>query len=385
MRIIVAIFFTLLSTSLCWAQSSSETTNSEMTEEERGLPVDVSAPTPVNPIKKRDKDEFVIAPIPFLNPSQGWGLALVGQYIFTMEDDSSPPSIVAGGAFYTEKHSYGGVLGYLGKLRNDHWRLGLLTGKATIFYNFYGIGYDENKKNFAIPIEQNISFVGLQVLYRVAERVFTGIQFLGAGLKTSISTSDPQYESAAAELSTESKFFAPIIKIQRDARNDTFYPTDGSLSNISAEFHQESWGDIDTYQIYKLDWNQYLKVADFDVLAYRVMTRLTYGNVPFYDLSSFGMQSDLRGFESGKYRDKMMWAGQGEWRHRFTDRWGSVAFAGLGEVAPSFSEFKYSKVLTSGGLGARFRIADKNPVDFRFDVAYGDKNVSYYFSVGQAF
>jgi len=143
----------------------------------------------------------------------------------------------AGGAFYTEKHSYGGALGYLGKLRNDTWRVGLLGGSATIFYNFYGIGYDENKQGLAIPIKQSVDFFGIQLLYRVAERVFAGFEILGANLKTAISSSDPQYEAASEALSTQNKFAAPNLKIQRDARDDTFYPTDGSLSEITAEFH----------------------------------------------------------------------------------------------------------------------------------------------------
>jgi Outer membrane protein len=360
-------------------------TDQSLMSDERSSEVSITQPTAIN-IKKPvlDKNEFVLAPVPFLNPSQGWGLALVGQYIFTLDDDSSPPSVVAGGAFYTEKHSYGGALGYLGKIHNDQWRIGLVTGKATMFYNFYGIGYNQNKADISIPLKQEVSFVGLRLMKQLGRRIFLGIEFIGAEIKSAIDSDDDPL-GVADEISMENNFVAPHLKLERDTQDDSFYPTDGSLFSVEAEFHSEKFHDQSTYQAYKSAWNHYIGVADFDVLAYRVMTRWSFGEVPFYSLSMFGQMGDLRGYETGKYRDKNMWAGQIEWRHRFTDRWGTVVFGGVGQLAPSLQEFSGAPWLSSGGLGLRMRIAKKNPLDFRFDTAYGDQKISYYFSVGQAF
>ncbi|AFY03177.1 BamA/TamA family outer membrane protein [Bdellovibrio bacteriovorus] len=358
--------------------------SSDLLDDEKALPVNAAQPTPFTAIHKKDKNEFVIAPIPFLNPSQGWGLALVGQYIFTLKDDESPPSIVGGGAFYTEKHSYGGGLAYSGKLANDQWRVGLAVGKATVFYDFYGIGYDQNKEDISIPLKQQVEFAGLRLMKQVTNKLFLGLELIGAEITTNIET-----ESIPGNLTNEivakTDFVAPNLKAERDTRNDSFYPTQGSLFDLQAEFHSEELHDNTTYQTYKISWNQYLDLAPFSVLAYRLMARFAYGDVPFYSLSMFGQGGDLRGYETGKYRDKMMWAAQTEYRYRFTDRWGGVAFAGAGQLAPKVSEFDGAAFLGSGGLGLRFRLAQKNPVDFRFDTAYGDQKISYYFSVGQSF
>jgi outer membrane translocation and assembly module TamA len=108
------------------------------------------------------------------------------------------------------------------------------------------------------------------------------------------------------------------------------------------------------------------------------------GDVPFYDMAMFGMGPDLRGFKAGKYRDKILWDAQGEYRHRFTDHWGAVAFAGLGDVLGKMSELTLKNVLWSGGVGARYRLGKDNPVDFSVDVAHGD-DWAWYFSVNQAF
>lgn len=335
-------------------------------------------------VKSLDKNEFVIAPIPFLNPSQGWGLALVGQYIFKTENDNSPPSIVGGGAFYTEKHSFGGALAYSGKLANDDWRVGLAVGKVTLFYDFYGIGYDQNNAGISVPVKQDISFTGVRLMKHITEKIFLGLELVGAEITAALPDGSlPAGYDSDVELKND--FVSPNLKIERDSRDDSFYPTTGSLFDLSAAFHSPELHDATTYQVYKLSYNHYFSIADMTVFAFRVMTNITNGTVPFYSLSMFGAGGDLRGYETGKYRDKMMWATQGELRHRFTDRWGAVAFAGAGQVARTFPDFQGSPYLCSGGLGLRFRIAKKNPVDFRFDTAYGDEKISYYFSVGQAF
>ena len=48
------------------------------------------------------------------------------------------------------------------------------------------------------------------------------------------------------------------------------------------------------------------------------------------------------------------------------------------------SDLKLTDLLWSGGVGGRYRLGAKNPIDFRVDVAYGDE-WAWYFSVNQAF
>ena len=57
------------------------------------------------------------------------------------------------------------------------------------------------------------------------------------------------------------------------------------------------------------------------------------GDAPFFLLSTFGGQTDLRGYPSGRYRDRMMYALQAEYRWQFNDWWVFSGFAGVGEVA----------------------------------------------------
>src|SRR6478735_7317125 len=74
--------------------------------------------------KTEDGNEWVVAPIPTLNPSQGFGVQVISQYVFKSPTQAAdtPASIVAVGGFYTEEKSWGAFGGYLGHWQDDKWR-----------------------------------------------------------------------------------------------------------------------------------------------------------------------------------------------------------------------------------------------------------------------
>ncbi len=121
-----------------------------------------------------------------------------------------------------------------------------------------------------------------------------------------------------------------------------------------------------------------------DVLALRGYFRTTGGSAPFFILSTFGGGSDLRGYPSGRYRDKAMYSVQGEYRWAMNDKWIFTGFAGFGEVAPDFGSFG-GDYLPAAGVGARFVVSQKHRVSLSFDIAQGKDGTEYYFGVGEAF
>ena len=109
------------------------------------------------------------------------------------------------------------------------------------------------------------------------------------------------------------------------------------------------------------------------------------GDVPFYSLPTIGKGPDLRGYEYGQFQDKTLLAVQAEYRLELTKRFGVVAFAGVGEVAPELSDYSFDDLLPSVGAGLRYVLAEKNHVALRLDFAWGDEGFAYYFTVGEAF
>ena len=142
-------------------------------------------------------------------------------------------------------------------------------------------------------------------------------------------------------------------------------------------------GDFDT-EVFKLSANHYLPVRDTDVLATRFVIRATGQDAPFFIQSTFGGSTDLRGYPGGRYRDRMMYALQTEYRWQVNDKWVLTGFAGFGDVASSLSEFD-SDFLPAAGVGARRVISQKHRVSLSVDVAAGEDGTEYYFGIGEAF
>ena len=94
---------------------------------------------------------------------------------------------------------------------------------------------------------------------------------------------------------------------------------------------------------------------------------------------------DSRGYEPGRYRDKVHVAGEVELRQEIWGRIGGAAFAGLGQVASSVDELDGDRLLWSAGFGLRFRLTEENPLNYRTDAAWGRDGFEFYFSISEAF
>jgi hypothetical protein len=77
-------------------------------------------------------------------------------------------------------------------------------------------------------------------------------------------------------------------------------------------------------------------------------------DAPVWEYCLYGVNSDLRGYAGGQYRDKTMFTAQAEFRIPIVDRFGAVAFGGVGAVAPSFSAVAMNQLLPAGGVGERY-------------------------------
>lgn len=328
-----------------------------------------------------DGNEWVVAPIPTLNPSQGFGLQVIGQYVFKSPAQSAdtPASIVAVGGFYTEEESWGLFGGYLGHWQDDKWRPMAGGGYADVNYDFYGVGNVQADHDLSARIQQDATFGLVQMMRRITPGLYAGLR-VAASQTTVMSDGINAPPVVLPPLSLDITGYSAAFVAQFDTRDNQFFPKEGQYANFSATIHE---GDF-SYQTYVASWNGYYSLGDRSVLAARVYLRSTGGDAPFYALSQFGMHNDLRGYKSGKYRDNDMFATQVEFRRQLTPRWGFVVFAGAGEVMSSFDELNADDLLSSAGAGLRFRVAKSHPINLRLDWAYGDES-AWYLGVNEAF
>jgi len=331
-------------------------------------------------------DDLVIAPVPGRSPQVGWSLALGGGYFLDSKDpeSDSPPSVLGGFGWYAENGSYAYGLGGNLHLLNDDLRIKFGAGYMDVRYRFYGIGSEQNDRDIYLDLLQEAPLYFASASYRVWRDLYLGIGYMAGTVDTRprIVFDPPPFVDIDPVLSLDVGAF--IIPLQWDTRDHEQFPRNGWLMTARSTLYRKSAGsDFDAESI-SFSANHYMPVRERDVLAFRGYFRTTSGDAPFFILSTFGGKTDLRGYPSGRYRDKAMYSLQAEYRWQATDRWVFTGFAGFGEVAPDFGGFG-GDYLPAAGVGARFVLSEKHRVSLSFDIAQGKDGTEYYIGVGEAF
>ena len=173
--------------------------------------------------------------------------------------------------------------------------------------------------------------------------------------------------------------------LEYDSRSDSFYPRAGSQFRFQASFHGKAVGGRRVYETYNTFYNKYFSITPRQVLAVHASGCQAVGSVPFYDLCFFGQSKDVRGYEVGRYIDRVMIAGQAEYRVELRGRLGATAFFGAGEVARKWPNLRVDAMKPGGGVGLRFRLTKENHINLRVDYGWGIGSRGLYLGVGEAF
>jgi hypothetical protein len=341
---------------------------------------------PKDPDKKA---EIVVVPIPSLNPTTGWGLAVPLMVIYKPESQSpdSPPWTTGIAGSYSENGTWAAAAFHKMNLKNDTWRMLMAAGFANVNYDFYGVGSEAGDSNQSIPINQEVTGALVEVLRETFTDWYVGLRLLHGRTDVRLDTSNPQLPPGSPplpEIVLSATLAAAGLRVQYDSRDNQFYPTHGSLFDIKLDHFDDALGSDFNYTATSLTYNRYLGLGDRQVLALRGITTFSSGDAPFFALARIG-GTDLRGYISGQYMDRMMFAVQGEYRRGLTERFGVVAFAGVGEVASDFNELNSHDLLPSIGAGIRYRLSKQHPINFRVDVSRGKDDTAIYVGVGEAF
>ena len=339
---------------------------------------------PANPLKR---GEFVVAPMPMVNPTLENGLAFVTGYLYRIDplDAVTAPSASAVAGFKTSNGSWGaGVLQSL-HLWHDRFRLLGVAAYADVNYKFFGIGGSAGAAGTSIELNQTGPAGAIEGLIRVAPNWYIGAryQMLRMTVTTdAIAIADgPTLPAQDANLRTAA--LGP--RLHYDSRDNPFYPRRGMQIQGVVSFYGEAVGGHRTYQAYQGWINRYAAVGARHVFAWHAGACGVDGSVPFYDLCMLGKSQDLRGYTVGQYRDRAMIAAQAEWRSELWWRFGGTVFAGGGEVVPDFGALNWNDALPGGGVGLRFTVAKRNHVNLRADYAWGKGSSAFYVSVLEAF
>lgn len=386
----------LLASGLAYAQSGDavdreqalELPGAEMDTSAAGEALDLMdvelAGNPLQSLVNGWPEDLVIAPVPGYSPQLGWNLTVGGGYFIDNSDAASanPPSVVGGFAMGAENGSYAYGAGTKLHLLDDDLRIQAGAAYVDIRYRFYGIGNEQGDSGIGVDLLQDGPMYFASASWRVWKKLYVGLGYLSGDVDTRLRFTLPDSLDIDPTLSID--IGAITIPVQIDSRDHEQFPRDGWLITARGTLYRESAGSDFDAETAKFSANHYLPMRDQDVLASRIVFRSSSGDAPFFLLSSFGGSTDLRGYPAGRYRDRMMYALQSEYRWQVSDRWILTGFAGFGEVANSFADMG-DNFLPAAGIGARFVLSEKHRVSLATDIAVGNDGAEFYFGVGEAF
>jgi hypothetical protein len=371
---------------LCHAQAPDEKAAAASGAEQQAAPKTPPG-QPGQTAADEKRGELAVAPIPVVDPTIGNGLAVGVLYTLRLqkEDTVSPPSTFGAGGMHTSNGTWGILGGGQFYLKQDRFRIVAVAGTANVHLNYYGIGNEAGGQGKSVAITQSGSGFMVGGLVRTFERWFVGSRYYYFKLNTGLDNKDTEAPEPIREVQIKMPVAALGLHVQRDTRKSQFYPRTGSVFDTKLDFSSKSVGALFTYQDYGVSFEQFFKLGERQVLAYRVKACAVNGHAPFFAVCSLGNSADMRGYPVGRYRDRRMLVGQVEYRHEIWWRFGAVAFVGAGEVASTFADFNFSNARPGGGAGMRFAVAPKNHINIRVDYGVGQGSHAWYVGVGEAF
>lgn len=333
----------------------------------REVPVD-------NELGFRD-GSFVAAPIPFSNPLIGAGLALGLGYLFKTTPDTKTSVIGVGGLKSDNGSQVTGVMFNLA-LDDNRWQVNSFFGKGDIKYDLY------LPLSVRVPLRQEGTMGRLSGAYGVTPDLSFGIatQYLDTTVTQQIGSLPPEI---APDLGLE--LLEVGLTADWDKSNDSDYPTKGFRITAEATNGQDLSGTRNYYRGHA-NVDYYRGFGDNSVLALRGSTCAAVEDTPFFYKCALGGSDNFRGFNQTEFLSEASLSFQAEFRQRFTRRLGGVAFVGTGWTGDDFGSLTENGSRSAGGVGLRFRLSRKFPVDFSVDYSYNDQDEGLlYIYVGQRF
>ncbi len=332
------------------------------------------------------KADLLIVPIPQVSPALGTGVTLGGA-LFYNPNGSKEPWTTGGAVMATSNGSWAVGAGHKMAWQKDKFKLTAFAGYGDVNVRFYGIGpaAGANRRSVDINDKGIVAFIDPQV--RLAPNFYVGVRALYLDLKVSLRREQedpPDVELPARELDSKLVQMGPVAVY--DSRDNSLYPRSGVYAQASWLIGVPGLGSDFSNDRVTLFANVYQPIGDKTVFAARASACAASRGSPFYDICLYGASSDLRGYETGRYRDRASWATQAEIRHRLgSGRFGVAAFAGVGGIAPNWGAIGESKVLPAVGAGLRWQASKETPINLRIDFAVGKDSNALYVSVGEAF
>ncbi|RYD69558.1 MAG: hypothetical protein EOP53_26975, partial [Sphingobacteriales bacterium] len=258
---------------------------------------------------------------------------------------------------------------------------------------FFGVG-NNTKKEDAETYSHQLLKLNTKYQKRWYDRFFFGPQYQMQYMFNVEPSADGQLSKD--QVSGAKGYFASGLGASAtwDSRDLILFPQRGLYADLSSTFFSNIFGSQHSFQQITLEARKYFSFKKRRVLAFQGYTQHNTGNPPFRMLAMMGNKELMRGYYSGRFRDRDYLAAQAEYRFPVFWRIGMTAFGGLGQVAHSYDEMRlkgFNKEDGKGfhpsyGLGLRYLYNKSENINIRADFGFGPDGMNgQYITIGEAF
>ena len=333
--------------------------------------------------------------LPVLSSSPETGLEVGGSVLYsfytdTMHSDTRVSNIFTYGSFTTKGQSRFSVSTTYWAPHNN-WHYTASAGYVNFPFDFYGTGpntYNFNKDHLG----QKRFKLNFEADKKLGKYIYLGLVTGGFNYafedKTpgGIFDTNPVIEGRNGGASL---LIGPAFSF--DTRNNNTYTTKGVFIN-SYYYLMQGVGSNNGYNggYLNVEISQYNALSKRFMLGFDMQNQLLTGSQsPFYLMPSLGSDELMRGYYTGRYRDRNLIAAQTELRYRLSDRLGLAGFVGTGTVYNS--SFSFADLKPNYGGGIRYFFDVEKGLTIRMDYGIGQKlpneqrQSGFYLSLGEAF
>ena len=335
---------------------------------------------------KKCKKRIVGAPIVFYTPETTLGFGAAGSLIFRFAgcDKNTRPSSISPVLIYTLEKQFRGLLKGDFFFKDNNYRLTAEIKLEKYPNKFFGVGSGTVEEDEEVYTSRSSSFV-LSFLKKIGRGFNGGIRYHFMNWEMVETEEGGRLAGGEIAGSEDGTLSGAGLIVNRDTRDNLFFPTKGDFFELNAVFYNKFMGSDFNFSMYTLNLRKYITVFSNHVFAVQTLVQSQTGTVPFMNLARIGGQYNMRGYFEGRFRDKNLLVLQADYRVPLFWRIGVVGFAGVGNVAEKFNRLNLQELKFSYGFGLRFLFDKKERIWVRLDVGFGKDSSGFYASVFEAF
>ncbi|MGI4749542.1 MAG: hypothetical protein ACRYFB_02815 [Janthinobacterium lividum] len=334
-----------------------------------------------------------LLPLPLVAYAQETGLEIGFAALYSFYSDTSNHQTKVSNLYFPVSYTFKNQSRI--SLKTDYWlpnntyHLTADVGYSNYPFNFYGIGNNTSSANADLLTQKRF-----HVIAGAEKAVFTHL-FLGLNVDyEDYAFKDDQPGGIFSTQNFPGKqgggtlFYGPTLIF--DNRNTNTYTLKGLYVNLNGGIVNNLYRTNYDGGYLNFDFRQFNSLSKKFVLAFNGSYEFTLGNrTPFYLLQTLGNDQLMRGYYSGRFRDRNIVALQSELRYRMSDRVAIVSFGGTGTVYNK--SFNLNQLKPNYGSGLRYFFDVEKGISIRADYGVGEKPAGekrqsgFYLSLGEAF